>query len=195
MKPYLLIFLACVTTVLSAQDKNLPYYEIPNEPATYSAGAVAARMIDGLGFRYYWATDGLRPEDLQFEPNKDSRTVAETIQHIYDLSSIIVNATSNTPNELGATKPTMNFAEMRQQTLKNLKAASDRLAKATDKDMNDFKLIFKNENGTREASFWYNLNGPIADALWHVGQVVSFRRTSGNPFSEKVNVFTGKVSQ
>jgi hypothetical protein len=89
----------------------------------------------------------------------------------------------------------MNFAELRQQTLKNLKAASDRLVKATDKDMNDFNLIFKNENGTREASFWYNLNGPIADALWHVGQVVSFRRSSGNPFSEKVNVFTGKVSQ
>lgn len=39
------------------------------------------------------------------------------------------------------------------------------------------------------------LNGPIADALWHVGQVVSFRRSSGNPFNSKVSVFSGKVRE
>ena len=37
--------------------------------------------------------------------------------------------------------------------------------------------------------------GPIADALWHVGQVVTFRRSSGNPFNSKASVFTGKVRQ
>jgi len=35
------------------------------------------------------------------------------------------------------------------------------------------------------------LNGPIADALTHVGQVISFRRTSGNPIPKGVNVFMG----
>jgi hypothetical protein len=36
---------------------------------------------------------------------------------------------------------------------------------------------------------------PISDALWHCGQVVSLRRASGNPFSSKVSVFTGKVRE
>jgi hypothetical protein len=47
---------------------ELPYYEIPDYPESYTAGAVAARMLDGLGFRYYWATEGLRDEDLVFRP-------------------------------------------------------------------------------------------------------------------------------
>ena len=51
----------------NAQDK-LPYDKIPDAPESYTAGSVVSRMIDGLGFRYYWATDGLRTEDLQYRP-------------------------------------------------------------------------------------------------------------------------------
>jgi hypothetical protein len=41
----------------------------------------------------------------------------------------------------------------------------------------------------------YNLiNGPIADATWHTGQVASFRRSSGNPIHSKINQFSGTVS-
>ena len=35
---------------------DLPYYQIPEYPAEFTAETVAARMIDGLGFRYRWAT-------------------------------------------------------------------------------------------------------------------------------------------
>jgi hypothetical protein len=35
------------------------------------------------------------------------------------------------------------------------------------------------------------INGPISDALTHVGQVNSFRRLSGNPVSP-ANVFSGE---
>jgi hypothetical protein len=38
--------------------------------------------------------------------------------------------------------------------------------------------------------FWHVINGPIADALTHVGQVNSFRRLAGNP-TPKANVFLG----
>ena len=38
---------------------TLPYYQIPDYPSSYNAATVAARTIDGLGFRYYWATEGL----------------------------------------------------------------------------------------------------------------------------------------
>jgi hypothetical protein len=37
------------------------------------------------------------------------------------------------------------------------------------------------------------INGPIADALWHAGQVVTLRRVSGNPINPKVSVFNGRL--
>ena len=46
---------------------NLPesdeYHRIPGYPDHLSSTAVLARMLDGLGFRFYWATEGLRLED------------------------------------------------------------------------------------------------------------------------------------
>ena len=51
--------------LMNAQNKNeLPYAQIPEAPNEYTVGGVVSRMIDGLGFRYYWATEGLRSEDL-----------------------------------------------------------------------------------------------------------------------------------
>jgi len=55
-----------------------------------------------------------------------------------------------------------------------------------------FQMVFKSDNGTSEYPFWNTLNGPISDALWHTGQIVSFRRSSGNPFDSKVGVLVGK---
>lgn len=173
-----------MTTSANSQDK-LPYYEIPESATEYTAGTVASRMIDGLGFRYYWATEGLTEKDLAFKPNAEARTSGETIDHILSLSQVVVNTTLNKPN--GEKQPEMTFAEKRKKTLENLKKASDILRKS--KDLSEFKIIFRE----REFPFWNNINGPIADAIWHVGQVVSFRRSSGNPFPKGVSVFNGKV--
>jgi hypothetical protein len=62
--------------------------------------------------------------------------------------------------------------------------------------MKNVKLIFKGANGAaQEFPFWNQLNGPIADCIWHTGQIVSFRRSSGNPFTEKANVFMGTLDK
>jgi hypothetical protein len=177
---------------LAAQDKGLPYYEIPSYPENYSAGSVAARIVDGLGFRFYWATEGLRPEDLDFKPNPEARTTEETVGHIYGMSIIILNATIRKINATGRHKK-LSFAEMRKRTLENLKAASDNLRASSTKDLKDYKAMFEQQDKIVELPFWNLLNGPIADCLWHVGQIVSFRRSSGNPFSERVDVFRGMV--
>ncbi len=190
---FLLFFLNMSETALAQGD--LPYREIPPYPETYTAGNVAARVVDGLGFRYYWATEGLRPEDLTFQPNKDGRTSLETITHIYDLSTTIVNAMRKLPNDNKVKKPVLTFEEMRTKTLQNIQVSSEILKKSKDQEIGDFKVIFVNEKGTTEYPFWNELNGPIADALWHTGQVVSFRRGSGNPFNAKASVFTGKVRE
>ena len=187
------IILCTAFMSLSAQDKTLPYYEIPAYPESFTAGTVAARIVDGAGFRYYWATEGLRPEDLAFKPNPDARTSEETLMHIFELSNIVVNAVTSTVN-MPKKDQQLSFADMRKITLENFKLASDRLRVCTDQQMKDFKIVMKRDNGTTaEYPFWNELNGPIADCLWHIGQVVSFRRSSGNPFTEKVSVFFGKV--
>jgi hypothetical protein len=194
MKNHVLLFLIVIASPLLAQDKSLPYYEIQSQPETFTAGAVASRLVDGLGFRYYWATEGLRPEDLSFRPSKEARTSEETLAHIYGLSKIVVNSTTKTVNlSDGENEKILPFEEMRRRTLENLKKASDILRVSTDQQMNEYKLLFKRDGKINEFPFWNQINGPLSDCLWHVGQVVTFRRSSGNPFTDKVSVFSGMV--
>lgn len=168
-----------------AQTKNnLPYYEIPEAPAEYSAGKLASRMIDGLGFRYYWATEGLRPEDLLYTPSDSGRSSDETVNHIYGLSQFILNTLGETIENQPDVK-TMSFDDKRQQTLENFKAASDILKATTDLS------TFDNDR----FPFWNIINGPISDAIWHCGQLVLLRRASGNPYNSKASVFSGKVRE
>ena len=174
---------------------TLPYAEIPNYPAQYTAENVIARLIDGIGFRFYWATEGLRPEDLAFRPTKESRTSEETIDHIMGLSTVVLNAVRNEVNtRSGEETSPLTFDTKRQKTLDNLKTASD-ILKSGKQKLEDSKMIFKNGDKSTEYPFWNEINGPISDALWHIGQVVTFRRSSGNPFNSKVSVLSGKVRQ
>ncbi len=191
----LLILLLFMATQSLAQTTNeLPYRQIPDYPTQYTAATVTARMIDGLGFRYYWATEGLLPKDLDYSPNGDARTTQETLIHIYELSKNILNSVNQVPNTSEKTA-VMSFEELRQKTLENFKATSDKLMTSKDEDLANYKMVFKRESGTREFPFWNEINGPISDALWHVGQVVSFRRSSGNPFNAKANVLVGKLME
>ena len=190
----LIIFLASISINAQGTTNNeLPYYKIPEYPKTYTAGSVAARMVDGLGFRYFWATEGLRAEDLAYAPSKNGRKCEQTIDHIFNLSTVIVNAATGAINDSAVKQPEMTYAEKRKKTLENLKKASDILR--VSEDVAKFKVIFKSRNGNTEYPFWNAINGPIADALWHTGQIVLMRRASGNPFNSKVNVLTGKLRE
>ena len=152
-------------------------------------------MIDGLGFRFYWATEGLRAEDLAFRPSPEARTSEETIDHILGLSNIILNALKKQSNiRSGEETSPLSFEVKRKRTLENLKTASD-LLKNPGGRLEDYDIVFVNGDTKAEFPFWNMLNGPIADALWHTGQVVSFRRSSGNPFNSKASVFSGTVRE
>ena len=194
IKLLILITFFLISNIMNAQSNktDLPYYEIPDYPESYNQGSVAARMIDGLGFRYYWATEGLRAEDLLYKASEDGRTTEETIDHILGLSNVIVNSTINKVNE-SSDHEGLTFEQKRKMTLENIKKAADILRKS--EDLNQFKIIFKGENGIREFPFWNQINGPIEDAVWHCGQVVLLRRASGNPYNSKASVFSGKVRE
>jgi len=186
-----LLFALCLSVTsmgISQESEALPYYQVPEYSKTFTAGTMAARMVDALGFRYYWATEGLKDTDLNYKTNDDVRSTGETVDHILDLSYVIVNSTlkqANGKNDMS----TMSFEAKRKQTLLNLKAAADILR--TSDDISQFKIVF----GDREIPFWNQVNGPIADAIWHCGQIASFRRSSGNPISTKVNHFMGTVKE
>ncbi|MEL6675375.1 MAG: hypothetical protein AAFR61_24410 [Bacteroidota bacterium] len=176
---------------LSAQsDPELPYREIPEAPEDYTSGNMAARMIDGLGFRYYWATEGLRQEDLDYKPSEDARSCWETLQHLHGLSGTIINAAKNQPNAR-VDNSEMTFEEIRKATLENLAEAATLMRGKNAEEVGELKVIF--QRGERQSSFpyWNMINGPIADAIWHAGQIVSFRRASGNPFNGRASVFMG----
>ena len=191
------LFFLLITFVLqlSAQEEktmdDLPYYEVPEYYETYTVGTVSARMIDGLGFRYRWSTEDLREEDLAYRPSDGARTILETIDHIYGLSAIIVNTVSGVPTDFTNERPELTYIEKRTQTLYNFKKASGILKEI--KDLEKLKIKFVSKNGTTEYPFWNLINGPIEDAVWHSGQLVSLRRSSGNPMNPKVSFLTGKV--
>ena len=76
---YLFILIISVNCLYMNSQENLPFYEISNYPESYSEAEIVGRIIDGLGFRYYWATEGLTEEDLNFRLPNDSRSSIETI--------------------------------------------------------------------------------------------------------------------
>lgn len=180
--------------IVQSQDVNeepIPYQEIPENPETYTAGTVVSRMIDGLGFRYYWATEGLEPEDLAYKPSETNRTIGETIDHIFNLSKVIYNSAIKKANDrTGPQATNLSFQAKRALTLQNLKKASEIFHDLD--DLTENKVVFITPSGAREYPFWNQINGPIEDAVWHCGQVVALRRASGNPFDSKVSVFQGK---
>lgn len=135
-------------------------------------------MLDGLGFRFHWATHGLSEHDYQFKPSPDCMSIHELIHHVWGLVnwvSIYVLDSSNTlPN---------GSEEFRDAALKIIHELRDAMNAMSDEELSSYKIEGR--------PFWNMINGPISDALTHVGQINSFRRLAGNP-TPKANVFTGE---
>ncbi|WP_052444558.1 hypothetical protein [Flammeovirga sp. OC4] len=166
-------------------NKELPYYEIPKLPEVTNAATILSRLVDGLGFRYHWATEGLSENEIEFRPVESSRNMLELIGHIYDLAFAAHKVLTNS---ISAKKELSSFEEYRKETLDLYWELGQYLRK-----MDPQSLENHNYNGaTQSFPFWYLINGQIADALTHVGQVVSWRRIAGNPQPKGVNVFLGK---
>lgn len=192
MKSILLGAVLLFSHLIAVSQTELPYFKIPDYPKSYTASTVAARFVDGLGFRYYWATEGLRTEDLNYKPTQEARSSIETLRHIYDLTKIMANTIGGTTTEFPIKSSEMDYIQLREKTLANIEMASE-LLKSQENIMEDHSMKFASGARTSEYPFWNLLNGPISDALWHVGQVVTFRRSSGNPINPKAEVLLGRL--
>lgn len=195
MKQLTTIALVLFSLQCLAQNQSDYYYEIPDYPEKYSAGTVTSRLLDGLGYRYYWATAGLTEEDYEFRPSMEARSTGETIDHVWGLTVIIRNAAMKERTDFSQIDAPEGYAAKRAAALENIKQASLILKESSDKDLKAFDLIFLRGDSESKYPFWNGINGPIADAIWHAGQLASFRRSSGNPINSNASMMTGKVKE
>ena len=195
MRNILVTFIFLFTLSINAQtDKkeiDLPFSEIGEYPADFSQANIISRMIEGLGYRYYWATKSLTENDLNYKSSEGARSTIQIIEHIYSLTMMI--SSSIEKKEFKFTSVTYNYNELRTKTLLKLKYIHDELR--SNPDFSQLFIKFERGGTKMEFPFWNQINGPISDALWHCGQVVMNRRSSGNPLQSDVNVFVGKTSK
>lgn len=182
-------------TTTVATTPEIPYHQIPDYPEKMTAGTAIGRTLDGLGYRYYWATKDLTDKDLNYDPGNDGRPPKDVLQHLYGLSMMIRAAAEKQPNIRPLPESTMEWEAKRVATLENIKAASDIFKASSDEEIANFDIIFQRGEEQNKVPVWHLFNGPIDDAIYHVGQIVSFRRSSGNPMNPFVNVFMGKTKE
>ena len=188
MRNFILILLS--STHAMAQE-SLPFFAIPAAPEQVTTATILARMIQGLGFRYHWATEGLRAEDLSYRPSPEAQSALETLQHIYGLALVIHNTTLSQANLRPLPNIPDDIKSLRSSTLELLKKASENFIQASEEDIAKMHVIFDRQGKESRFPIWNLMNGPIEDLAYHTGQIVSFRRTTGNPIPKGVNVFMG----
>ena len=174
-----------------SSDK-LPLASIGDYPDSYTPETVLVRLIAGLGYRYHWASKDLTSKDLDYRPSLEAASSRETLEHLYSLSTTIANACQNRPNIRPQDFSEMTYEALRAGTLNALQQAVEAIAAMEATASASNKVLFQRGDKTSSFPFWHVINGPISDALYHVGQLVSFRRTTGNPLNSNVNVFMGK---
>jgi hypothetical protein len=190
------IIILAMTAMAYAQqnDDVLPYRQVPEYPEAYTAGTVVARVIDGLGFRYYWATEGLGEADKDLRLSEDSRSILELMQHIHGLSLMILNTAKKVSNDRGNLPRTpADIDELRAQTLRNLQASAQVFSGRV--DLTDYPVVITTPEGSVNYEFWHQLNGPLEDAVWHSGQIAILRRAKGIPMPEGVDFFMGTAKK
>lgn len=161
--------------------EELPYYRIPDPPDTISGAYVLVRMVDGLGFRFRWATEGLREDDYTFRPDEQCMSIREQTEHIWGLINwIILSITCDRKDR----PDTIDL--IRKSVLEMIVELRKSLLSMNDDELKNARI--------NDHSFWHVINGPVADALTHVGQINMIRRLAGNPTPD-VNVFTGKPNR
>ncbi len=163
----------------------MDYREIPAPPRELKGTTVLVRILDGLGFRFYWATEGLRAEDHAFRPVPESMSTGELIDHVLFLVFMIKQTLWNADarERFRSDDP----SELRSHALEQLAIVREHLLSLSDDELATHQVLKR--DGSR-FPVWNIMNGPIADALTHVGQINAWRRLSGNP-APRVNVFTG----
>lgn len=163
-----------------------PFQTLPTTPKTISSGAILSRFIIAIGFRYQLATKNLTKHEINFRPVDGSMNMLELLDHIYKVLSWGYQAfDKNAKIEF----PEKTYEGYRKGTLEICEAFNNRVLSMSDEEIQQTEVYLKRMDTT--FSFWYLINGPIADVLTHIGQINSWRRIAGNPV-DRISPFTGE---
>jgi hypothetical protein len=106
---------------------------------------------------------------------------------------MILNASTSTPNKRDLSSLSEDYRILRQNILNNLDQSAQLNSGKSEEEVHQMNVVFEREGKVSRFPVWNLLNGPLSDAIYHTGQLVSFRRTTGNPIQKGVNVFLGKT--
>jgi hypothetical protein len=159
-------------------SENLPFRQIDGYPAHANGPSVIARLLDSLGFRFYWATEGLSAEQYAFSPGQGCQSIVELVGHIWGLTNWVCISVFGQGERRpeGAPSQRAHALEMLYKLREHFVSLDDAALEAIAIDGHPF---------------WHMINGPLADTLTHVGQINAFRRLAGNP-TPKAGLFTGE---
>lgn len=191
-------FFSLLSTQLNAQDlvssteSNTHYESVPDYPETFTAGTSLARIIDGLGFRYYWVSKDLTPKDLDYKPSSEARSTLETLGHIHYMIQFMENTLTGETTVFPEPALDMSYLTLRATTLERIQSISAKLSTMDSESLSKLDMKIKAGADDMKFPFWHLLQGPIGDSYYHLGQVVSFRRTTGNSIDPAVQPFMGR---
>jgi len=152
------------------------YRQLPTHPPETTAANVMVRMFDAIGFRLWWALEGLREEDCDYSPCDGAKSIGEIVTHIWDL----MNWISRSYDGQQRTKP-MGPLIHGAAALEMAYEMRTALLGKSNEALEQMRL--------RDTPFWNFVSAPMADALTHIGQINVLRRAAGNPaaFSTPLN--------
>ena len=164
---------------------GLPYQILPDPPEKMNATNLMIRFLDSLGFRYRWATEGLREEEMDFKACDTSMSLRELLYHIHGLVSV-TNAfiTGDEREKIEQT----SLHVRRRKTLDLIVKTRADLLELDDTYLEERRFMVPWAG--KEYPIWFLINGPLSDAFTHVGQITSWRRINENPIPG-ANVFYG----
>jgi len=148
-------------------------------PADPTQGAEGlARLLEGLGFRLRWACDGLSEADCAAEPVEGSWSIGEQLAHLTALirwgRKALEDGTAGWSGNVESNRHPLAYVEILEDldvTVGLLRSDPGALSRAV--------LTAGSPDHTFPSG--YLVNGPWADALHHVGQIVLLRKMLGNP--------------
>lgn len=167
------------------------FRQLPAPPETLDVAALLVRLVDGLGFRYRWATEGLRDDDGGLRPSDGQMSLLELMAHVRDLvgwCSACAAASVDEPPRYDV-GPVGDVLGLRQQTLDALVRLRATFGTRDPAELARLRLVGR--RGGDGVPFLHMLNGPLADALTHVGQIAAWRRFGGRP-GPAADVFRGR---
>jgi len=199
MKTFICIsFCSLLSFQLSAQEPesdieaSTHYESVPDYPQSTTAGTLLGRIVDGFGFRYYWVSKDLRPKDLDYRPSSESRSSLETLSHINYMVMFMENILMCEVTAFPEPVLDKSYSNLRANTLERIQSISDKLQTMDEESISKLAIKIKAGPDKMEFPIWHLLQGPIGDMYYHLGQVVSFRRTTANPIDPTVQPFFGK---